>query len=452
MTSQKAELKNIQNLSDIELYVRCKEFGKNARVWTRKFAGLLTEVYRRHLYKRRGFVSIYEFAAKLAGMSHETTDRILKLAERFADKPALLDLLQTGAQGWSKLQAVSFIATAATDKLWAQKVEKLNTRALETYIKELRKAQVGASEKHLPAHSNEKFSRLNSVHVDESENKISLAQARQSDELFGRRSSDSEAQKVLDTRPVQVNRSHANSLFDDGVDAENFRLDESKKISWNRLSFPISPDIELKLRNLKQKLEKEKRKTLSWNDVLAEMLKRMVVDESRVLTSIEAAVRGEGERNKREVNKGNGNEDLGKPVMRGTKKSVRVIRICPDCVKKRADDLEYYGYAERRIPVDSRHIVNERAQERCEFPGCTSPPQIYHHTRRFALRQNHDPEFIRYLCVAHERLAHSGLIENEDSAPAGWQVRPLAEPPYTADTDQRAKARIDELVEFRRRE
>ena len=71
-------MENIQKLSDKELYTICKKWGAEVLEARRKFGGLLPEVYRREMAARvkggswttkRGFSDVYEFAAKLAGMS-----------------------------------------------------------------------------------------------------------------------------------------------------------------------------------------------------------------------------------------------------------------------------------------------------------------------------------------------------------------------------------------------
>ena len=113
---------NLKTLSDVQLYTLCKQYGSNALIWKRKFAGLLPEVKKRELYAHKGYASIYEFAAKLAGMSHESVDKILRLSQRLHDKPVLLKQLESGAQGWSKIEKVSFIATPKTEQFWAKKV------------------------------------------------------------------------------------------------------------------------------------------------------------------------------------------------------------------------------------------------------------------------------------------------------------------------------------------
>jgi hypothetical protein len=123
------------NLSDSELYQRCKTYGLNAKVWLRKFAGLLPEVLKRRLYKRRGYTSIHEFAAKLAGMSEGTVDRILRLAKKLEDKPMLRQQFENGLIGWTKLETVAYVATPSDEKEWAIRVSQLTQSALEIFVK-----------------------------------------------------------------------------------------------------------------------------------------------------------------------------------------------------------------------------------------------------------------------------------------------------------------------------
>lgn len=130
----------ISELSDKDLYARCQEYGTQARVWRRRFAGLLPEVLKRDLHRRRGYGSIYEFAFKIAGMSSASVDKVLHLAEKLADKPVLREQLLSGEQGWSKLEKVAYIATPETDKEWAKKVETMGTPALTAYVQVQRDA------------------------------------------------------------------------------------------------------------------------------------------------------------------------------------------------------------------------------------------------------------------------------------------------------------------------
>jgi len=133
---------NLEKMSDSQLYQLCKKYGLAARVWRRRFAGLLPEVLRRRLYKERGYTSIHEFAGKIAGMSKEAVDKVLRLAIKLEDKPILKEQLLSGEQGWSKIEKVAFIATSETDKYWAERVEAMSQLALQTFVQEGRKVDL----------------------------------------------------------------------------------------------------------------------------------------------------------------------------------------------------------------------------------------------------------------------------------------------------------------------
>lgn len=313
-----------ENLTDAALYALCKKYGLNAKQWLRKFAGLLPEVYRRQLYKHRSYGSIYEFAAKLAGMSETQVDKIIYIARKLEGKPALKSLLETGEIGWSKIEKVAYIATPETDKFWVEKVRSLPAATLELYVQKERK----------------------SPHMSE-------------------------------TQPAK----------------------------WKHISFPISPELKYLLKKTQQELEKEKSQKMSINEVLLIVLKNYKTPSYN-------------------------------------KAAQKVIQICPTCVQKcEKEKME----ARRPIPTAVQNLVRIRQDHRCAFPRCNQPGRIFHHTRRFALVPNHDPAFIVYLCTAHERLAHTGLIGNEQDHPSHWYMR--SAPDYTASSYQ-----IDQKVAVYRRE
>ncbi len=90
----------------------------------------------------------------------------------------------------------------------------------------------------------------------------------------------------------------------------------------------------------------------------------------------------------------------------------------------------------RHIPAEIKRFVIERSRGICEFPRCTRTYTILHHTQRFALEPTHDPARIIALCTPHERLAHQGLMENENLEPQYWKVRERADiehPTYAID-------------------
>jgi hypothetical protein len=77
----------------------------------------------------------------------------------------------------------------------------------------------------------------------------------------------------------------------------------------------------------------------------------------------------------------------------------------------------------RHIPQKIRQYVLRKTGGMCAYPGCNKKHSILHHTQRFALEKIHDPDKIVPLCIEHERLAHLGLIENEDGSPEKWKVK-----------------------------
>lgn len=317
-------------LTDSELYQKCKEYGGNARAWMKKFAGLLPEVYRRKLYKRRGCASVHEFAGKLAGMSHDTTTKILQLDEKLKDKPTLHALLESGEVGWSKLETVAYAANLENEKDLAEKVKILPKEALQAYVREFRG----------------KNNRLESP---------------------------------------------AGGTF------------QPEKIT---VPMPLDPKTKSRLELLKQKIEKAKGMAMSWDEAMTELM--------------------------------DGYEN---PKTSKTEKSV-TINVCAECVKRKSDTQEIENPS-RHIPADVKRIVDDRSKGTCEYPLCLRPAVTYHHTRRYALRPNHDPAYIVHLCKIHNALAHATLIENEEEMPENWKLR------KERDRDE-PKFKIDQRVaEFR---
>lgn len=98
--------------------------------------GLLPEVSRRGLYRKKGFGSIYEFAAKLAGISHEQVNRVLRLEARLATSPVLRSALVEGRISVNKLIRIVPIVSLKNERDLLAKAEILSSRALEVFVRE----------------------------------------------------------------------------------------------------------------------------------------------------------------------------------------------------------------------------------------------------------------------------------------------------------------------------
>lgn len=305
---------DLSKLTDSELYKLCQEYGSNAIIWRRRFAGLLPEVSRRGLYLRRGFGSIYEFAFKVSGLSQDSTDRILRISKKLEDKPLLKAQLETGSQSWSKIEKVAFVATPETDKDWAKKVETMPYRALEAYVNEIKTIDAGGLE--------------------------NIPQTPQ----------------------------------------------------YRSLTFTVSTETEERLRLAKQELEHKRKQPLTFNEVLKDLF----------VQKPEAQI---------------------------------AIEICPECAKRKADEARG-----RYIPAAVQKYVKAKYKNLCAFKNCHEPATSLHHTRRYALNQSHDPDYIVPLCKKHERLMHTGLIKNETDSPEHWKLLNAPDP-------KDPKFQIDQIVQ-----
>ena len=123
-------------ITDENLYQLCKTFGARALLWRQKFIGLLPEVNRRKLYEKKGFGSIFEFAAKLAGVREEQVRTVLSLGEKFEDKPLMKALLENGHVSPNKLARIASVVTSENEQFWANQSQLLPQRALETMVRD----------------------------------------------------------------------------------------------------------------------------------------------------------------------------------------------------------------------------------------------------------------------------------------------------------------------------
>ena len=108
--------------------------------------GLLPEVNRRRLFEKKGFQTILEFAAKLAGVGEKQLDMVLNLEKRFQDKPDLHKALVNGEVSVNKLARVVSISTPENQSFLAEQVKILPQKALETFVrgeKSLRAQELG---------------------------------------------------------------------------------------------------------------------------------------------------------------------------------------------------------------------------------------------------------------------------------------------------------------------
>ena len=263
------------------------KYGKNAKYWLRRCEMLLPEIAREEIWKKKRFSSIYEYAAKLAGMNHEKVNECLRIMKHIEDKPELLEVAEK--KGLGAVRPVVTIATKETAKFWAGNAITMKKNTLETYVR-------------------------------------------------------------------------------------NYKAELRPSTDLNRLE------------NVKMELDPK----------VADQLKKMKGD--------------------RDWN------TFMKELMDGQRK--------PEPVKTESP----------YIPVAIKKYVATKTNGICAHPDCNKPAEVFHHTKRFSLNHEHNPDQITPLCKAHHDLCHLGLIANEESQPYEWQL--LAFPDTT-----NPKYEVDQLVQ-----
>jgi len=121
---------------DLLIHQQFTRYGTNAKEWTKKCALLLPEIERRQIWRKKGFKSIHEYAAKLAGMSQRTVDDALWALGKIGDKSALMKIAEE--KGINAIKPVATISTIESDAFWAEKAKNMSVHDLETYVRDVR--------------------------------------------------------------------------------------------------------------------------------------------------------------------------------------------------------------------------------------------------------------------------------------------------------------------------
>jgi hypothetical protein len=105
----------------------------------RKCALLLPEIERNRVWKKKGFGDIYEYAAKLAGMGHETVNESLRVLKKIEDKPELLKVVEE--KGINIIRPIMSMINEENEKFWAEKARTMGVHTLETYVREIKNSK-----------------------------------------------------------------------------------------------------------------------------------------------------------------------------------------------------------------------------------------------------------------------------------------------------------------------
>jgi hypothetical protein len=102
----------------------------------RTIAFYLLEVESRHLFRGRGFSSIYDFADKLMEMDRRKVQSLLRIARCLEELPAIAAAFDSGEVGWTKVREITKVATKESEKEWLEKARKMSCRELEKAVRQ----------------------------------------------------------------------------------------------------------------------------------------------------------------------------------------------------------------------------------------------------------------------------------------------------------------------------
>lgn len=371
-----------EQFSAKQLYEKCRAVGMLALKSRREFIGLLPLVERRRAYLGRGLYSVYDFAAKLGGISRDIVTEVLRLDQQLEDFGVIRRLLYSGQVGWTKIRLVAGWITTENQDEWAGKLRSMSRASLEIYLRDIDRQQKNTfslfDNPSVPLTFEKPMAQL---YINEKTGEIKA-------ENFPGEISEYDRE----THSSQLTTSQPVSKF------------EALTMERETFSFSLNRQLAAKMRLFRQKLEKERREMITWEEVMAEFLKHV-----------------EGE------------------IVTHTNKPASNAVIKCEVEQNEASSAVEHLPAHRYIPTAIRREVTARYNGLCVFQNCVQPAEIFHHTRRFSLVADHDPNFIKPLCKPHERIIHTSLVENEEVDPSHWKL--LDSPDVTTK-----KYAVDQIV------
>lgn len=109
--------------------------GKNAKKWMHKCVLMLPKIEKMRIWEKKGFLSIYEFAAKLAGMSRNKVNEGLRILKKTENMPEIQKLIEN--KGIWVVKSIVRVVTPENQKFWANKAMTMKKNTLETYVREM---------------------------------------------------------------------------------------------------------------------------------------------------------------------------------------------------------------------------------------------------------------------------------------------------------------------------
>lgn len=268
-----------EQLSNRELIERCLQLGNITLESRRMFIGLLPLVARRKAYDIRKFSSIHHFASIVGGAGYHLVDEVLRLDKQLEEFPRLRKMLYSGEIGWAKIRLVISMVHQDDQERWLNLLRDLSKPALEIYLRDFRKQtneennlfseidmpniMIGIAETSCISEENAKKSYL--------PQKSAIFEA----ESFPGKTCESENKNNIEQIESEKIRSEEQGM---GIGEPSESSPKKQELFSKREKFSciINQWLGAQLRLFRKKLEKEQKKWINWEDVLAELLKNTI--------------------------------------------------------------------------------------------------------------------------------------------------------------------------------
>jgi len=349
------------------LHRRFRFFGHKALEFRQKCIGMLPQIFKEKIYEKKGCFSIFEYAAKYAGLSHKQVKRTLSLHNHFKDMPLLQRLLESGTVSLNKLARVASIATPENQEFWADQVRLLPKSVLETLVRDEQLARKNLQPIDVTGQLEIANACVNTIGI---QNQDGLFETENGQIFVPGHKIKSLENKNTKMQGHEISGTEMHKL-NSGISKTNVPVMDAIK--------PYTPEMAhpLKLLNLKltkenlQKLLALQEKNIDINAFIAEMLKNRELDIQQQKEQIAAELQ---------------------------QKQNDSHASCPIRTPKKPS---------RYIPVKIRRVLGKEFGDKCAIPGCNKPTIQKHHTVPFALAGTHDPRFMTQICEDHHKIVHS---------------------------------------------
>ncbi|MEK7672830.1 MAG: hypothetical protein AAB373_03010 [Patescibacteria group bacterium] len=342
------------------LHQKFVKFGNERRKLTNELLVLLPEIYEKRIYKKYAS-SIEEYAAKFGGLTESVVRKRLRLEKHLEHKPRLREAIRS--EGINKVAIMASLVNPENEEAMVDKIRNMSKPALQELAKELRAKRKGVGDG----------------------DRMTVG-------MFGQNGVSDE--------------------IDGGANGAACKAVAAK------LTIELDEEMTFMFLKIKKEMGKMRKNMLSNREVMANLL-QMMSENFKEMQKIER---------KREAKKEAENLKSDSPTSVKALPGESAASLAEtfagdnDQLDEEFENAKAGAKAKSRyIPAAERKNSLQKTNNHCAYPRCNRPPEVFHHTERFA--ESHSHKSIQPLCKIHHEFAHNGVIANEKGQAKNWRLR-----------------------------